>query len=258
MSLHELDILLCHVLNKPKEFIYSHPNYPLTKQQNKILNQSIKRRLRGEPIAYILGEKEFYGLNFLVNKHVLIPRPDTETLIDVVLPQLKPHELVCDIGTGSGIIAITLKKHFPSGQLLATDISQPALTVAKINAKKHHTKIQFYTSDVLNHIPKKYLYKIDWLICNAPYLTKKEAAKKSLAYEPQVALTPTGSTISIIKNLLEQAPEYLSPHGKIVLEIGYNQTHTVKRFAKNIFPHSTITVHQDLGGFDRVVVIDKK
>lgn len=255
ITMHEIDILMSFVLHKPKEFIYAHPTHTLTKAQYHKFQTLVKRREKGEPIAYLTGHKEFYGLDFIVNKDVLIPRPDTETLIYAVLPQLKPGQLVCDVGTGSGNIAVTLKYHQPKCTVIASDISKPALTVAKTNAKKHKTNILFYRSDILKNFPKKYYGKIDWLICNAPYLTKREASKQSLRYEPRLALTPKNDAVSIIKKLLEQSPKFLSPVGRIVLEIGYNQAERIKKITQKIYPHCKVTIIRDYAQLDRVVVI---
>ncbi len=253
--MHEMDMLMAFVLRKPKEFVYSHPQYKLSKSQFNKFQRLVRRREQGEPIAYLTGHKEFYGLDFIVNKHVLIPRPDTETVIETVLPQLKPGQLVCDIGTGSGNIAITLKKSYPSVTLLATDISQTALRVAKQNSKKLKAPVTFYRGDVWQALPKIYSGKIDWLICNAPYLTKREAGKKSLRYEPPVALTPQRDTLSIIKKVIEQSPDWLSPSGKIVLEIGYNQANRIRKIVERVYPSAKMTVNKDYAQLDRVVVI---
>lgn len=253
--MHEMDMLMSFVLQKPKEFIYANPTHRITKSQYHKFQSLVKRRQQGEPIAYLTGHKEFYGLDFIVNKHVLIPRPDTEMLIETVWPQLKPSALVCDIGTGSGNIAITLKQLQPNATIIATDISSKALSVAKQNAKKHKTKILFYHGDCLKAVPKKYCGKIDWLICNAPYLTKREAQKKSLRYEPRVALTAKQNTLSIIKKVIEQSQVFLSPTGQIAMEMGYKQARRIKKMACQIYPKAKITVIKDYAKLDRVIVI---
>lgn len=255
ITMHEMDILMSFVLHKPKEFVYAHLTYQLTKFQHNQFQKLVRWREHGQPIAYLTGHKEFYGLDFMVNRHVLIPRPDTETVIDAVLPQLKPGQLICDVGTGSGNIAITLKKLRSDITVIASDISVKALGVAKKNSHKQKTKITFYKSDVLRDVPKKYYGKIDWLICNAPYLTKREASKQSLRYEPHLALTPKHDSLSIIEQVIQQSLTFLSPTGRIVLEIGYNQAERIKKITQKIYPPCKITIIKDYAQLDRVVVI---
>lgn len=262
LPLLEVDMLLAHVLDATREYIYSHPERSLTTIQFKQFNSLVKRRQAGEPIAYLIGHKEFYGLDFIVNKHVLIPRPDTELLVDIVLNDLRgvksSSTIIADIGTGSGNIAIAIKKHFSACTMLATDVSKPAVEVAKANAKNNNTKISFFQGDVLHALPKKYQQAIDVITFNAPYLTKTEARKKNLAYEPQVALTPTGKPTELIERMLQQADAYLAPRGRIYLEIGHRQSTQVTALCKKYFPASRVTITQDLGKFDRVVSFTKR
>ncbi len=267
VPLHEIDIILASVLKASREFLYSHPEYSLTKAQVTKLTAQLTRRQAGEPIAYITGTKEFYGLDFIVTPAVLIPRPDTELLVESILKYVKNSSrdarsrvstatpIIADIGTGSGNIAIAVKHELQNHcSMIASDISATALHIAKKNAVHNKTAIEFYRSDVLQNIPKKYNGKIDVLICNAPYLTKTEARKKNLAFEPQVALTPTGSPTSIIEQLLQQAPVYLKPGGVLFLEMGHRQAKQVSALCKKYFPNSKTTTYKDLGNFDRVVV----
>lgn len=260
LPLLEVDMLLAHVVDATREYIYSHPEYVLSSSQLKKFRALEQRRLAGEPIAYLIGHKEFYGLDFIVNKHVLIPRPDTELLVDIVLGDLRSNDttVIADIGTGSGNIAIAIKKHFSACTMLATDVSKPAVEVAKANAKKNNTKISFFQGDVLQALPKKYQHGIDIITFNAPYLTKTEARKKNLAYEPQVALTPTGKPTELIERMLQQADEYLAPRGRIYLEIGHRQGTQVTALCKKYFHASRVTITQDLGKFDRVVSFTKR
>lgn len=251
--MHEMDMLMSFVLRKPKEFVYAHPTHQLTQIQYRQFQTLVKRRQHGEPIAYLTGHKEFYGLDFIVNKAVLIPRPDTETLIDAVLKLNPNHKTILDVGTGSGNIAITLKHELPNCHVIATDVSAAALMVAKTNARRLHTKIKFYTSNVLTQLPKSLQGKIDIITFNAPYLTKQEAHKANLKYEPPVALTPTGSPTSLIEQLLQQAPDFLKPTGQIYLEIGWRQAKQVTTLCKHYFPTAKVRVVKDLGGFDRVI-----
>lgn len=243
ISYLDADILLSHVLKKPKEFIYAHPECELTKKQRKKYLKLTARRKKLEPIAYIIREKEFFGLPFYVDKNVLIPRPDTEILVEKIIKQTKNEKparqalpgmaggrkTICDIGTGSGCIAITLKKYLPQCKIIATDISQKALKIAKKNAKKNHTKIIFYCSDLFNNIPKKYLGKIDVIAANLPYLPKNVAEKKSLKYEPNIALQDK----KYLPKFLEQAKKYLSPNGKIFLETSRKNVGIIKKSGLN-------------------------
>lgn len=259
VPLHEIDILLAHTLRQDKVFLYSHPEYKLTAVEWRQVQRSIKRRRAGEPIAYITGHKEFFGLDFIVNRHVLIPRPDTEVLVEKTIQYLRAKTwrqppLLVDIGTGSGNIAVTLAQLYPTAKVVMTDISKTALRVAQANAKQQHVRIKSYAGNVLQALPQRYQHTIDVLVCNAPYLSKTEARKKTLAYEPAVALTPKrGSPTSIIEALLHQAPLYLKPGGVIFLEIGYRQAKQVSQLCQSAFPHSGVIIYQDLGKFDRVV-----
>lgn len=258
LPLHEVDIVLSHTLQQPKEFLYAHPEYVLSTHQLTTLKGYLQRRRTDEPIAYITGCKEFYGLDFYVTPDVLIPRPDTELLVESVLEYVdsKKHPvLIADIGTGSGNIAIAVK--YVLGKrcsMIASDISSAAIKVARKNAKHNKTDITFYISDVLKRLPKSLHNGIDVLMCNAPYLTKTEARKKNLAYEPQVALTPAGAPTSIIEQLLQQAPTFLKPHGVIFLEMGHRQAAQVTTLCKKYFPKAKTATYKDLGNFDRVVV----
>lgn len=256
LSLHEQDILLAYTLGKPREFLYGHPEYHGTKSQIRKFQHLCQRRLDGEPMAYLLGYKEFYGLDFKVNKHVLIPRPDTELLVDKVIEYCKIRKntsVIADVGTGSGCIAVTLKKYLPTTQVLASDISATALTIAKQNARQHHTAITFFRSNLLQAAPRKYLGKLDIIVSNLPYLTKTEANKKNLAFEPQIALTAGDSAIKLMAQLITQSALYLKPHGVIFLEIGYRQAKSVRKLCHQTFPTATVRIYQDLGGFDRVI-----
>lgn len=257
IPLHEIDILLSHVLNKPKEYIYAHPDSDLTKLQLAKLQKLITRRQAGEPIAYLTGHKEFYGLDFFVTPAVLIPRPDTELLVEQVLKLNLKHQTILDVGTGSGNIAITLKHELPNCKMMATDISATALAVAKRNATHNHASITFFKSDVLANLPKSYHHTLDIITFNAPYLTKTEAKKANLQFEPQVALTPTGQPTELIERLLQQADQFLAPTGQIFFEIGYRQANQVKKLCQKYFPTAKLSVQQDLGGWDRLVRLDK-
>ncbi|MFH1536756.1 MAG: peptide chain release factor N(5)-glutamine methyltransferase [Patescibacteria group bacterium] len=256
----DTEIILGFALNKSREFLYSHPEYELTSSQYKKFQQLIKRRLKGEPIAYITGHKEFYGLNFIVDNNVLIPRPDTEIIIDEILRYNFPSEnhsgslRILDMGTGSGCIAITLKKLLPKTNVIATDISKKVVNIANKNAKKHNANIDFYVSNLFRDIPKKYHNKLDIIIFNPPYLTKNESKKASLKYEPQIALTPD-SFPKLLDDFFKQSLEYIAENGQIFMEIGHKQFNLTKKIASKYYPQAKFQVFKDLGGYDRVLRI---
>ncbi|MBU0731680.1 peptide chain release factor N(5)-glutamine methyltransferase [Patescibacteria group bacterium] len=256
------EVLLAFTLKKPREFLVTHSDKKLTKNQELRFRKYIARRLKGEPVAYIRGFKEFFEMDFIVNKNVLIPRPDTELLIETVLDNVKKGLLI-DVGTGSGCIPVTLKKYLPKAEIIGTDISEKALSVAKKNARLHldheNTKdskiIKFYKGDTLKAIPNKYKGKIDVIVSNPPYLTKTEAGKKGLAYEPQVALLCPDGQYSCLYKIIDESKEYLKPGGQMFFEIGYKQAKKVIEYVNKVYPKAKITIYKDLGGFDRVVKI---
>lgn len=239
----DAEILLSFVIKKERFFLYSHPEYLLVKKYKNMFISLVKRRCQSEPIAYLINKKEFYSLPFYVDKNVLIPRPDTELLVEKIIKFVARHETrsqtIIDIGTGSGCIAIALKKYLPQCKIIATDISQKVLKIAQKNAKKllnhenmkftKNAKINFIRSDLFDNVPKKYLGKIDIIAANLPYLPKNVALKKSLKYEPNIALQDR----QYLLKFLGQAKQYLSPQGKIFLEISKRQINLVKKTKLN-------------------------
>jgi len=253
----ETEILLGFAINKSREFLYSHPEYKLSSSQYEKFKKLIARRIKREPIAYIVGHKEFYGLDFIVDKNVLIPRPDTEIIIDEVLKSFDSLRSlrILDMGTGSGCIAITLKKHLTESNIIGSDISKKAINIANKNAKKHSTKISFFVSDLFKNIPNKYHNKLDIIIFNPPYLTKNESKKESLKYEPQIALTPD-SFPELLDNFFKQSLEYIDENGQIFMEIGHKQFNLTKKIASKHYPQAKFKIIKDLGGYPRVFCLD--
>lgn len=266
----DTDVILSFVTEKNREYIFAHQDKELLDRELREFNKLVKRRQKGEPIAYITGHKEFYGLDFMVNKDVLVPRPDTELIVENVInvgnvrneqfEQAKRSNNfnILDVGTGSGCIPVVLKKQLPKANVYGSDISGKAIKIARMNAKRlldrEGANVKFYKSNLLKQIPKNLKDKLDIITFNPPYLTKNEARKKELAYEPQVALTPKDFT-KLIKDFFVQAKEYLADDGAIFMEIGHRQAKTVSKIASQVFPEAKIEVVKDLGGFDRVVKI---
>ncbi len=274
----EAEVLAMFVLNKEKEYIFSNLDHEITKNQVKLLDKLVDRRLKGEPIAYLLGRKEFYGLDFLVNKDVLIPRPETELIVDLVLTQIgKIGSLlaiskasvfgrrgptsdfknikIIDVGTGSGCIPIAIAKNtLKDTNLLisASDISEKALNVAKMNARNHQAKINFIKSDLLRDVKDRF----NIITANLPYIRSSEASSiAKLIHHPKLSLDGGKDGLELIKKLIRQSRDKLATKGVILLEIAPEQKKEIYRFTKEIFKDPKINTYQDLAGIDRVVEI---
>ena len=255
----DTEVLLCYVLKRNKSWLYTYPNKKLTPGQYQSFQKIIKRRLKHEPIAYITQHKEFYGLDFYVNRRVMIPRPETELLIDEVISlvtALGNLVTVADIGTGSGCIAIALAKEIRA-KIYATDISNAILNIAKKNAKKHKVlnKITFLKGDLLHPLKNR---KIDVIVANLPYLTTKQwlSTKPDIRkYESREALDGGKDGLNYIRELLYQALKRKDIKA-IILEMGgKRQANKIKKIAKTLWPKCKIKIKKDLRGLDRVVII---
>lgn len=256
----DVEVLLAFVMQKNREYLYTYPDLELTGNQMKSFKKDIQERSKLVPIAYITGHKEFYGMDFLVTPDTLIPRPDTETLVETVITSLKnkwkKYIHILEIGTGSGCIGIALAQHMPDITLTVSDVSKKALHVARMNAKKHNVNISFVQSDLFEGLKNK---TFDVIVSNPPYLTKIQSHKQSLQYEPQVALTPVDMTPKQFFHVfLKQAVHHLNPGGRIYMEMGHNHARVIKPIVRKHFPQSTIKFYKDLGGYERVMEIVTK
>lgn len=224
----EIELLIANVLKKPKEYVFTNTDKLLTSAQKNKIDSMAKKRISGVPIAYLTGHKEFFGLDFKVTKDTLIPRPESEWLVEKALQIVKNKERasIIDVGTGSGCLAISIAtslppsswKRGPGGvRIQASDISSKALTVAKQNAKTHHAHITFIKSDLLT----KVLGNFDIIIANLPYvpISDYKKLKNNLKYEPKSAITDGTNDFKLIKQLLDQAPTRLKDDGVILLEV---------------------------------------
>jgi len=258
LSAHlDAEILLSYVLKKEKSYLHTYPEKKLNTLQKKIFLQFIRRRLKYEPVAYITREKEFYKKKFFVNKNVLIPRPETELLIDVVTKIYNEighkNQIIADIGTGSGCISITLKKLFPNSILIATDISSKALDVAKKNAGIHRVKINFFQGNLLEPIYNK---DINILVANLPYLALKEKNyyKKILSHEPSRALYAKEKGLFWYKKLFQQIKKMPRSPQTVIIEISPEQKKSIISLSKKFIPQYSISTVKDLSGRTRIVV----
>jgi len=270
------DILLSHVIKKPREFLYSHPEKKLTPTQVAKFRKLLSRRSKGEPVAYLTGHKEFYGLDFYVDKNVLVPRPETELLVDEAAEELRIRDqesgfkktAVIDIGTGSGNIIISLAKKLKNCSIkyFAVDISQKALNVAKKNAIKHKIsgRIKFLHGSLLKPFLNKKLEIGNWklvILANLPYLSQKQYQQSpSIKFEPKTALVAAENGLALYKKLFQQTKDIACyvPNVTYFLEIDLSQTKSIRRLAKTILPNFNLQIKKDLAGRDRLVVLKNK
>ncbi len=249
----EGELLLRHALGIDRAHLYSNLDREPSLEQEETFWSFIKRRLSGEPAAYITGHREFYGLDFYVDSRVLIPRPESELLVEKALVMARPHAcVIAEIGTGCGAIAISLAMNLPETIIYATDISVPALEVARINCQKHGVanRVRLLQGDMLDPLPES----VGLLIANLPYVKKSEISQTGLSdFEPQLALDGGPDGLKKIHRLCRQAGRKLNPQGCLLLEIGQGQGNPVITFLRDLFPSAAIKVTPDLSGIGRVV-----
>jgi release factor glutamine methyltransferase len=249
----DAEVLLGFVLNKPRTYLRAWCDGTLTDQQLATFETLIKQRQQGTPIAYLTGTREFWSRDFRVTFDVLIPRPDTELLIELsldLIPKDKAVKLV-DLGTGSGIIAVTLAAERPNTHVTAVDASQAALAVAKHNAQHHQlTNIEFYQSDWFSNVPKSLF---DLVISNPPYIDPDDEhlQQGDVRFEPKTALIAGDQGLSDIQIIADNARCYLKPVGHLLIEHGYNQAQQVQAIF-NALAYDKVQSYQDLSGQPRV------
>jgi len=261
----ELDaqVLLAHVLDKSRTWVIAHPETHLTQSQLASVKNALSRLEAGEPLPYILGHWEFFGLDLEITPDVLIPRPETELLVERAIKWLnatKVRRTVADVGTGSGCIAVAIAKNIPDVKVVATDISLPALEVAKRNAHRQSVvkHIDFIHCNLLpphpGPLPTESLF--DLICANLPYIPTKTLQKLAVyGREPTLALDGGADGLNIVRRLLEIAPEWMAPNGLILLEIEASQGMSAVSLAYDAFDSAEIHLHQDLAGHDRLVEI---
>jgi release factor glutamine methyltransferase len=250
----ESELLLRHALKISRVQLYLDINQELSPEQEETFRSLIKRRLNNEPTAYITGHREFYGLDFYVNPDVLIPRPESELLVEKALnlAQRRAVSSIAEIGTGCGAIAISLALNLPGARIHATDISARALKVALTNCEKHgvEDKVYLLQGDMLNPLPKP----VDLIIANLPYIRESELPLvPSANVEPLLALNGGTDGLEKIYRLCRQLNGKLHPTGRLLLEIGQGQREAVTAHLHHLFPAAEIEVAPDLSGIDRMV-----
>lgn len=233
-----------------------HLRQEVSEEDEKLLSNIFHQLKAHKPAQYILGFEDFHGLRFQVDERVLIPRPETEELVELILAENPKTELkVLDIGTGSGAIAVSLKESCPLWQVTASDLSVDALELARENAKLNQVDISFIQSDVFEVISDSF----DIIVSNPPYISendKNEVGLNVLDSEPKMALFADEDGLAIYRQIIERAAKHLSPQGKLYFEIGYKQGSDLKKLLSLHFPDKCVRVLKDQFGQDRMVVMD--
>ncbi len=259
------ELLLGAVLNAKKIELYLDRDRILTLQQIEKFNKYIRERVSGKPLQYIIGSTEFFGLEFQVNESVLIPRPETETLVETVIELLKdcPQPKIIDLGTGSGAIAISLAKNATGSSVFATDISPDALKVAEENARRNKVEDQmdFLCGDLFEPLRGRNLEgAIDCVVSNPPYVSEEEfdhLPKEVKNYEPIVALRTEDEGTSFHGKIIENSLDFLKVNGILILEVGLGQAGRVAGLIRDRKEFKDTVIKKDLGGIERIVLARK-
>jgi release factor glutamine methyltransferase len=251
-------VLLQHALSVNRTYLAAHPEQILTEAEQEKLIASLDRRKNGEPVAYIIGEREFFGLAFQVTPAVLIPRPETELLVEQALARLPEHlpARVLDLGTGSGAIAISIAKHRPRVRVVAVDTESDALKLASKNARRllgdRASSIEFLQSDWFGAVPDE---PFDIIVSNPPYVADDDPHLKQgdLRFEPRKALAAGPRGLSALAHIARNAAPRLVPGGWLLLEHGYDQGNACRELLAQ-GRLENIAIHRDLAGIDRVTL----
>ncbi len=259
----EAELLLAHALNTDRTHLYQRLRDEPTPQAESAFDALLQRRLAHEPTAYILGHKEFYGLEFEVTPDAIIPRPETETLVDLVLDRARSASAremrIADVGVGCGAIAVALAVNLSEAEIIATDVSPRALALARRNAERHAVadRIRFLEGDLLSALGGLDA-PVDVIAANLPDVRSGdfEAAPAEInEHEPRLGLDGGLDGLRLIERLLRDAPPHLKPGGALFAEIGEQQAEAVRTLAAAAFPQARVEVKQDLSGLDRVLVV---
>jgi release factor glutamine methyltransferase len=250
----DAEVILAHALGLQRVMLYARHDQPLKKEELDQIRALVARRGKGEPVAYLVGEREFWSLPFKVTPAVLIPRPDTEVLVEVALDRARAigAKRIVDVGTGSGCIAIAIAAELPSAELIAIDTSEDAIALAKENAARHGLaeRVRLEKSDLLSMV----VGPIDLVAANLPYIPESELEglmREVRDHEPRSALVPGRDGLSLIRRLIGEAKEKLRPGGAIVLEGGHDQLGSIAALLEES-GYEAISVRRDYAGHERV------
>jgi|WetSurMetagenome_2_1015567.scaffolds.fasta_scaffold05989_6 release factor glutamine methyltransferase len=245
----DVEIILSHAIQKDRAFLYAWDDYELKETEMKIFEKLFQERLQGKPIAYLIGKREFWSMELLVNEHTLIPRPETELLVEVALEHLSKNATLFDLGTGSGCIAIAIKKERPNCRIVGTDNSLNSLNIAKKNGQNLKLEIEWRESDWFFNLKEK----ADIIVSNPPYIAPYDPhlMQGDVRFEPRSALISENNGLQDIKYLIDNAKLYLKNRGWLFLEHGFDQGKFIKSLLKHA-AYTNIKTYQDSNGQDRV------
>ena len=257
----EAEVLIRHVLRIDRATFFRDLEQPVTDCDRERLDDLVNRRLNREPLNYITGLREFYGLDFEVSDSVLIPRQETELLVDTVISlarsRPKCEMKICDIGTGSGAIAVSVAVNLPSAEVMAIDISQRALDIADANRRMHgvYNRVSLRRGNLLEPVD----WKPEIIVSNPPYIRRSDLSllQPEIQYEPSVALDGGSDGLEVIRGLLRQSSDKVSSTGAILFEIDSSQKESARMLSREYFPNSEISILDDLSGNSRAILIEK-
>jgi release factor glutamine methyltransferase len=258
---NQVSLLLMHVLDRDRTFLLAHPEEDLSPKQFEQYRSLVARRAEGCPLQYLTGRQEFFQLDFEVTPDVLIPRPETELIVEAGIELLKDQAapFFADLGTGSGAIVISLLQELPQARAIAVDVSPSALAVAKRNAERHAVidRLQLVESDLFSAIDPGASF--DLIVSNPPYVTANDlgSLQREVQYEPQAALDGGPDGLVVIRRLLKDASDFLPAHGYLVFEIGFDQHEAVRAMTDHAV-WELIELRKDLQGIPRTVVLQKR
>ena len=255
----DAEVLLGFVLQKSRLQLYLSFEMPVFPDHLSVFRQLVQRRKEHTPVSYLTNHREFMSIDFYVDSRVLIPRPETEILVEYVLDRTSTHGPISlvDIGTGSGAIAVSLAFNRPEWYIVATDISIDALAVAETNATRQQTQIEFRSGDMLSTL-ESVDNKFDWIVSNPPYISSQDykiLPPDVRNFEPKLALASPPDGLQLIRILIESAPNYLKPNGRLAIEIGKGQRLDVEDFVHRSKKYQKIDFIPDLSGVARILVV---
>lgn len=263
----DAEVLLSHILERDRAWLITHNNDNLDNENYRLFEDAINRRSRREPLQYIIGRQEFWGLDFIVTPDVLIPRPETELLVETAVEIVKgssARATIADLCTGSGCVAISLAKEIGDARIFATDMSMQALAVARENARTHGVsdRIRFIAGNLYQPLEKFDLRdRVDVITANPPYIRSGDLPMLQAEvkdYEPEIALIAGLEGTEIQKKIIDNALAFLKKQGALIMEMGLGQVETLKRMADEAGAYNKTEILKDLAGIDRVIVVRKK